>query len=240
MINRLAIRVLVILTLFFGMTGPVWADPPPVEKSRDENAQRLKFMKDSVAAYVLAREGENPMVPKLQPDPAFRLGKQGDGVVMEGAIFFGPMRLAGPGRPPRSSWLRARAARWGVAARIHFARDRTVHSGARGQAALAADGGRRFVPADPGWPRSRPLLPRRVAQMRDLAAEFRAEDDFWGRGWTYSACYRHRSAATAKQAAHPKTVRCSPLYWGPTPSRSSSSRHAPPPTALSGNTPSPR
>ena len=35
----------------------------------------------------------------------------------------------------------------------------------------------------PGAPKPAASAPARLRQMRDLAAEFRAEDDFWGRGW---------------------------------------------------------
>ena len=97
MTNRSAMRVLMILTPLFGMTGAFGADPPPVEKSRDVNAQRLKFMKESVEAYELSRKGDTAAVLKLQPDPAFRLGKQGDGVVLEGAIFLWADEVGRPG-----------------------------------------------------------------------------------------------------------------------------------------------
>ena len=44
-------------------------------------------MKDSVQVYELTGSGQETVAFTLQPDPAFRLGKQGDGVVLEGAIF---------------------------------------------------------------------------------------------------------------------------------------------------------
>jgi hypothetical protein len=184
MLNRLAIRVLLILSTFVGITGPVGADPPPVEKSRDENAQRLKFMKDSVAAYVLAREGDNPMVLKLQPDPAFRLGKQGDGVVMEGAIFLWADEVGRPGAAAQV-FLAQRAGRpdgeW-----LH-----EFTSLATGPFTAVQGGTPRWLPMVagvsfqpiPGAPKPAGSAAARLRQMRDLAAEFRAEDDFWGRGW---------------------------------------------------------
>ena len=53
MTNRSAMRVLMTLTLFFGVTSPVSADPQTEAKSQDASAERLKFMKDSVRIYEL-------------------------------------------------------------------------------------------------------------------------------------------------------------------------------------------
>jgi hypothetical protein len=185
MTNRLVMRVLMILTPILGMTGPVWADPPSDARSRDLNAQRLKFMKDSVAAYELTRKGDDAMVLKLQPDPAFRLGKQGDGVVLEGAIFLWADEVGRPGAAAQVFLVQS-AGRPDGEWRHEFT---SLSTGPF--MALQADKPRwlpmvpgvAFQPI-PGAPKPADSGPARLRQMHNLAAEFRAEDDFWGRGWT--------------------------------------------------------
>jgi hypothetical protein len=184
MTGRSASRVFLILMPLLGVTGPVWADPPPAEKSRDVNAQRLKFMKDSVATYELIRSVNRDAVLKLQPDPAFRLGKQGDGVVLEGAIFLWADEVGRPaaaaqvflvqitGRPD-GEW-RHEFTSLSTGALTASQRDRPSWQ--------PTVPGVAFQPI-PGAPKPADSAPARLRQMRDLAGEFRAQDDFWGRGW---------------------------------------------------------
>ena len=70
------------------------------ETSRDGNAQRLELMKESVNTYELIRSGDRARALKLQRDPAFRLGKQGNGDILEGRSSSGPTRSGGPRPPP--------------------------------------------------------------------------------------------------------------------------------------------
>jgi hypothetical protein len=150
----------------------------------DANAERLKFMKDSVQSYELARGGDNPAVFKLQGDPAFRLGKQGDGVVLEGAIFLWADQV---GRPAAAAqvFLFQNAGEATGQWRHEFTSLST-------EAFKASQGGQpRWLPMAAGV-NFQPIAgaakpadtPReRLRQMRDLAVQFRAEDDFWDRGW---------------------------------------------------------
>ena len=62
-------------------------DPAPNGGSLDLNARRLEFMKDSAQSYEFVRTGEHTPWVKLRPDPVFRMGKQGTGNILEGAIF---------------------------------------------------------------------------------------------------------------------------------------------------------
>jgi hypothetical protein len=184
MTNRSAMRVLMILTPLFGMSGAFGADPPPVENSRDLNAQRLKFMKESVQAYELTRKNDTALVLKLQPDPAFRLGKQGDGVVLEGAIFLWADEVARPGAAAQVFLVQS-------AGRPEGEWRHEFTSLSTGPFTALQGGKPRWLPMLPGVlfqpitgaPKPADSAPARLRQMRDLAAEFRAEDDFWGRGW---------------------------------------------------------
>jgi hypothetical protein len=184
MTNRSTMRVLMILTSFLGMTGPVRADPPPDAKSRDLNARRLKFMKESVEAYELTRKGDTAVVLKLQSDPAFRLGKQGDGVVLEGAIFLWADEVGRPGAAAQVFLVQS-AGRTDGEWRHEFTSLSTgpfmTLQGDKPRW-LPMVPGVAFQPI-PGAPKPADSAPARLRQMRNLAGEFRAEDDFWGRGW---------------------------------------------------------
>ncbi len=66
-------------------------------------AERLEFMKNCVKNYTIKDKENRDRGVVLQSEPAFRLGKQGDGVVLDGVIFLwvdpsGPARkLSGAG-----------------------------------------------------------------------------------------------------------------------------------------------
>jgi hypothetical protein len=158
----------------------------PVGKrdSTDANAERLKFMKDSVQIYELASSGSGAAPFKLQSEPAFRLGKQGDGVVLEGAIFLWADEV---GRPEAAAQVflvedaRAGAGQW-----RHEFTSLSTEAFRATQAGkprwLPTLAGVAFQPI-PGAPKPAETPRERLRQMRDLAGEFRAEDDFWRRGW---------------------------------------------------------
>jgi hypothetical protein len=136
-------------------------------------------MKDSVTPYEFTRES-GPIA--LQAEPAFRLGNQANGV-MEGAIF---LWNDGIGRPeaaaqvflhknpgnPEGVWLHE------------------FTSLSTGKFTAARKGTPRWSPASPGVefkpvpgapkPASSPT--QRLRQMRALAEEFKAEDDFGSEG----------------------------------------------------------
>ena len=112
-------------------------------------------MKDSVLAYELASSGSRASIFKLQPDPAFRLGKQGDGVVLEGAIFLWADEIGRPTAAAQVFLIESADRRQGaMAARVYLAGDPIAQGHRRRPAALAAGGCGRRVPADPGAPQA--------------------------------------------------------------------------------------
>jgi hypothetical protein len=174
--------LLTALTLAMTLAGQV---PTPKKAARDLGAERLESMKESARSYKLTLAGENPSDLKLRPDPAFRLGQQGDGVVLDGAIFLWEDEV---GRP-------------GAAAQIFLLQVQGLPEGQWRHefSSLATKG---FTASQGDTPRWMPMLPGvsfkpikggpkpadtpqlRLRQMHALAEQFRAEDDFWGRGWT--------------------------------------------------------
>jgi hypothetical protein len=161
------------------------AQPPAAAKTaRDPAAERLELMKDAAKSYTLTTTGARQKALTLQPEPAFRLGRQGDGSVLEGAIFLWTDEV---GRPTAAAQLFL--FKWSQHPDGEWRHEFTSLS----TAALTASqrGESRWQPRVPGVafqpipgapkPADRPQ--QRLRQMRDLASEFRAEDDFWERGW---------------------------------------------------------
>jgi hypothetical protein len=158
--------------------------PDGASKASDANAQRLKVMKDSVAAYELSRSGDNAAVYKLQPDPAFRLGKQGDGVVLEGAIFLWTDQVGRPAAAAQVFLFQSKGQREGQWRHEFTSLSTQSLRAMQGDKArwLPMVAGVAFQPI-PGAPRPAETPRERLRQMRDLAGGFRADDNFWDRGW---------------------------------------------------------
>jgi hypothetical protein len=164
--------------------GLVAQAPAARNDARDNAAFRLERMKDAVKSYRITTGGDHPSDLTLQTDPAFRLGKQGDGVVLEGAIFLWSDAV---GRP-------SAAAQVFLAKSVERPNGEWRHeftSLATGPLTASQAGKPRWLPMMagvafqpiPGAPKPADKPQQRLRQMRDLAAEFRAEDNFWGRGW---------------------------------------------------------
>jgi hypothetical protein len=119
----------------------------------------------------------------LQPDPAFRLGKQGNGGILEGAIF---LWKDDAGRPE-------------VAAQVFLHRYKGRPDGewqhefsslSTGKFVATEGPAQRWVPGWagvtfkplPGAPKPAGLAAQRLRQMRALAEEFKAEDNFGDKG----------------------------------------------------------
>ncbi len=174
-----------VVPIFLAMALTAFAQAPDSGRSpADASAERLKFMKDSVQAYELVRGDQKAAVFKLQPDPAFRLGKQGDGVVLEGAIFLWTDDV---GRPAAAAqvFLCKDVGRSGGEWRHEFTSLSTRSLRAvQGEKARWSPmvPGVAFQPI-PGAPKPAGTPRERLRQMRDLAGEFRALDNFWDRGW---------------------------------------------------------
>jgi hypothetical protein len=105
-----------ILASIFVALGLSAQAPAAKAPARNTGAERLEFMKESARSYALAIGRDQKTVLKLQPDPVFRLGNQGDGMLLEGSIFLWVDDVGRPGAaaqlflikitgPPESEWL---------------------------------------------------------------------------------------------------------------------------------------
>jgi hypothetical protein len=167
-----------ILVLAASIPGQA-APTPPTGKEQNPASERLALMKDSVTIYDFAREAGTI---KLQPEPAFRLGNQANGV-LEGAIF---LWTDGIGRPEAAAQVflhRVRGNPEGIWLHEFTSLSTgTFVAGQRGTPRWTpAEPGVSFRPV-PGAPSPAPNPAQRLRQMRGLAEEFRAEDDFGDTG----------------------------------------------------------
>jgi hypothetical protein len=178
----MSITILASIFVALGLSAQAPAAKAP---ARNTGAERLEFMKESARSYTLAIGRDQKTVLKLQPDPVFRLGNQGDGMLLEGAIFLWTDEVGRPGAaaqlflikitgPAESEW-RHEFTSLSTGALTASQGDKP-----RWQ---PTDPGVRFQPI-PGAPKPANQPRQRLRQMRELAAEFRAQDDFWGRGWS--------------------------------------------------------
>lgn len=170
-----------ILALALALAGQ---NPPVGSTAEHTPDERLAFMKASARIYAIAAEGVPPGSITHREDPAFRAGRQGSVGVQEGAVF---LWADGVGRPA-------------VAAQIFLERTATRPAGkwvheftSLGTAPLVVtrDGEPRWSPSAagvefqpvPGAPKPAATAAARLRQMRAIAAEFRAEDNFGDLGW---------------------------------------------------------
>jgi hypothetical protein len=175
------------------LLGPIYLaialacqNPAPGESSpTNAAAERLKFMKESVESYELRLGEERGSVLKLQDKPVFRLGKQYTGDLADGAIF---LWTSADGRPQAAvqnfliKHAREEQGTW-----VHEFTSLTPSS------ITAVRNGRTWwapqtpgleLKPVPGAAKPAESAAQRARQMRLLAADFRASDDFGGRGWT--------------------------------------------------------
>ncbi len=153
--------------------------PGPKADAPAQAAARLSAMKAAAGGYEFAREA-GPI--RLQPEPAFRLGNQSNGV-LEGAIFLWNDK---DGRPE-------------AAAQVFLHRDRAFPEGKwiheftslsttpmtasrKGAVRWSPDGPGVTFRGLPGAPKPAATPAQRLRQMRALAEEFKAEDDFGAEG----------------------------------------------------------
>jgi hypothetical protein len=156
--------------------------PNANQRARDEGAERLEFMKSSVKIYEFTR-GTRASPLHLQAEPAFRLGSQGNGV-LEGAIFFWNDDV---GRPEAAAQVFLH--RRGDAPDGIWLHEFTSLS----PETIVAEQDRhpRWSPQTPGVefraipdaPKPAATLAQRLRQMRALAQDFKAKDDFGETGW---------------------------------------------------------
>ncbi len=156
----------------------------PAREAGQSAAERLEFMKMSVKSYTFKDKEGHERAIALRPEPAFRLGMQGDGVVLEGAIFLWADAI---GRPEAAAQVfLAKSASRPDGEWLHEFTSLSTDTFAAEQGGKA-----RWMPllpgvtfqAVPGAPKPAETPAARLRQLRVIAEEFRAEDDFWGRGW---------------------------------------------------------
>jgi hypothetical protein len=153
--------------------------PSPARDAPNPAAERLSVMKESVTIYDFSREA-GPIA--LQPDPAFRLGNQANGV-LEGAIFLWTDRV---GRPEAAAQVFLHKVQ-GNPGGIWLHEFTSLSTGLFN---VSQRGAVRWSPAGPGVvfrpvpgaPRPAATATQRLRQMRALAEEFKAEDDFGAEG----------------------------------------------------------
>lgn len=161
--------------------GPVLADEPA--DGRNTPVERLEYLKVAMKSYDFSRAGDTPAAIKVQPDPVFRFGRPSVDL-LDGAVF---LFTDDVGRPEaamqpflkRSSQLPQ--GRW-----IH-----EFTSLSTGPIVAKRDGKPRWYPAGSGLEfRPVPDAPKpaatpaaRLRQMRAVADEFHADDDFRSGGW---------------------------------------------------------
>src|SRR6516165_4438207 len=106
---------ILLATIALALAGPAEA-PAGGPDAAGKAADRLSFMKDSVRVYEITRDGDRADALKLNPEPAFRMGRQNAQDIEEGAIF---LWTGAAGRPeaaiqvfliknaehPRGLWL---------------------------------------------------------------------------------------------------------------------------------------
>lgn len=156
----------------------------PGEVTRKEQADRLVLMKKSVSDYVITRSDDKRAVITVLPEPSFRIGKQGMGDLVDGAIFLWADDV---GRPeaamqmfllvnagaPDGVWLHEFTS---LSTRPLTAVDRSATKWRPSEPGLV------FKPLE-GAPKPATNPVQRLRQMRALAGAFRAQDDFGDRGW---------------------------------------------------------
>jgi hypothetical protein len=160
-------------------------DPAKNSGSADLNAQRLEFMKESAQSYEFIKTGDRTPWIKLKPDPVFRMGKQGTGDILEGAIFLWTDDVGRPEAAAQVFLMRyaGRPDEW-----LH---EFTSLSTATFTANREANP--RWWPGEPGVvfrpvpdaPKPGGTPAQRLRQMRTIADEFRAEDNFGDVGWRH-------------------------------------------------------
>lgn len=160
------------------------AQAPKAAPAETSAAERLELMKDSVKNYEVTRNEDHSAPIKLQAEPAFRLGRQGNGGILEGAIFLWADDV---GRPEAAAqvFLHRYAGRpdgeW-----IHEFTSLSTRP-----IVTTQNGNRRWWPttpgvefkALPGAPKPGATPAQRLRQMRAMADDFHAEDKFGDKGW---------------------------------------------------------
>ncbi len=160
------------------------APAPAVADRRNTPEQRLESMRGAMKGYRVALEGDRPAPIRLAEAPAFRVGRQ-KGNLLDGAIF---LWLGEADRPeaameafmllepdaPDGKWIHEFTSL--ATDPLTASRDGKVRW-------HPAEAGLKFQPM-PGAPKPAATPAQRLRQMRAIADDFRADDNFGDNGWT--------------------------------------------------------
>ena len=157
---------------------------PPVADIRNTPDERLASMREAMKGYEVAREGARPGPVRLRDVPAFRVGRQ-KGNLADGAIFLWLGEADRPEAAMEAFLLKepdAPDGKW-----IH-----EFTSLATAPQIAHRDGKERWHPLGPGLkfepvpiaPKPAATPAQRARQVRAIADDFRAEDNFGDNGWT--------------------------------------------------------
>jgi hypothetical protein len=178
--SKLATTLLAYICLFAPARS---GDPETMADARNTPAERLRSMRSAMRSYQVQREGEAPAALSLVEEPAFRVGRQ-KGNFIDGAIF---LWTDSTGRPevametflltepdaPNGKWIHE------------------FTSLSTDPLSVVRGGKTRWSPAErglefrklPGAPAPASSPSARLRQMRAMADQFKADDDFGERGW---------------------------------------------------------
>ena len=172
----------VLMLTLLGQVVPPSPSPAAMADGRNTPAERLDAMKAAMRGYEVTRDGVPPVAINVQADPVFRSGKQ-NGNFFDGAVFLWAdevgrpeaameVFLVGEKDAPHGKWIHE------------------FTSLAPGKLTAKRDGKPRWEPAEPGLkfapipdavqPASTPV--QRLAQIRELASQFKADDDYGNTG----------------------------------------------------------
>jgi hypothetical protein len=180
-LKPMSATALAILALAGSLLGQ---DPGGSEAGNEEPNDPVKFMRDTLDPIKLYEPGRGTPL-RVRPEPAFRLGKQAADVVQEGAIF---LWLDDDGRPQAAVQVfevRDRGAPDGIWIHEFVLLAPTPLNG-------EGPGTRPWSPRTPGVelrpvpdaPRPASTPAQRERQMRALARDFHASDNFHEKSWT--------------------------------------------------------
>ncbi len=156
---------------------------PPVADGRNTPEERLASMRAAMKSYEVAREGDQPAPIEVRDEPAFRVGRQ-KGNFLDGAIFLWLDEAGRPEAAMEAFLLREKDApdgKW-----IH-----EFTSLSTAPLSASREGKPRWHPSVPGLefrpvpdaPRPASTPAQRLRQMRAIADDFHADDNFGDRGW---------------------------------------------------------
>lgn len=177
---RLGIATVLLLPL---VVPALVDDPATMADARNTPGERLASMRQAMKSYKVTRESDRPATLTLLEEPAFRVGRQ-KGNFIDGAIFLWADSTGRPEVAMESFLLTepdAPNGKW-----IH-----EFTSLSTAPLSVLRGGKARWTPSVPGLEfRKVPGAPKpatapaaRLRQMRVMAEEFKADDDFGGRGW---------------------------------------------------------